>query len=194
MATVASVCVYCGSAGAVNDLYRDGASALGQALAQRGIRLVYGGGRVGLMGLVADGVMSGGGHVTGIIPQFLQDYEVGHHGVSDLQIVDTMHTRKQRMAAASDAFIVLPGGFGTLEEFFEVLTWKQLKLHDKPIIIADFGGYWGPLTALLDHMIAEKFARPEMKALYQVAGTVEEIFTALDAAPAPAIDPSTKWA
>lgn len=193
MAKIGSICVYCGSAGLVRDSYRDAATALGKALAAADIRLVYGGGRVGLMGLVADGAMTAGGHVTGIIPQFLQDYEVGHKGVTDLQVVDSMHTRKQRMADLSDGFIILPGGFGTLEEFFEVLTWKQLKLHDKPIVIADFDGYWKPLTGLLDHMIAEKFARPETRTLYQVAETVDGVLAALAAAPAPAVDPSTKW-
>jgi len=194
MARIGSVCVYCGSAGSVDERYRQGATDLGTELGKRQIGLVYGGGRVGLMGLVADAAMAAGGHVTGIIPQFLQDYEVGHHGVSELLVVDTMHTRKQAMADRSDAFIVLPGGFGTLEEFFEVLTWKQLRLHDKPIIIADIGGYWGPLVSLLDHMIAEKFARPEMTSLYTVAHSVEEIFEALAAAPAPTVDPATKWA
>ncbi len=193
MQTISSLCVYCGSSGTVRDSYRQFATDLGEEMARRGLKLVYGGGRVGLMGLVADGVMRLGGQAVGIIPEFLERYEVGHGGITELVIVDTMHTRKQKMAELSDAFIVLPGGFGTLEEFFEVLTWRQLKLHDKPIIIADVDGYWGKLTELLDHMIEEGFAKPQMRGLWTVARTLDDVFAKLHTAPAPVVEPAIKW-
>lgn len=198
MTSVTSVCVYCGSAGAVDPAYRDAAAGLGRLLAQAGINLVYGGGRVGLMGLVADAVMAGGAHVTGIIPEFLDKYEVGHTGLSELIVVDTMHTRKQQMMDRADAFIVLPGGFGTLEELFEVLTWKQLRLHDKPILILDLPGtdgrgFWEPLTGLLNHIIGQNFAKPETAALWQVITRLDDVLPALRAAPPPAVPVETKW-
>jgi uncharacterized protein (TIGR00730 family) len=198
MTSVKTVCVYCGSAGAVDPAFRDAATALGKLIADAGMDLVYGGGRVGLMGLVADGVMANGGRVTGIIPEFLDKYEVGHTGLSELIVVDTMHTRKKLMMDRADAFVVLPGGFGTLEELFEVLTWKQLRLHDKPILLLDLPGtdgrgFWQPLTALLGHLIAEKFAKPEMAALWQIVNSLDGVLPAFSAAPQPTVAVETKW-
>lgn len=198
MTSVKTVCVYCGSAGAVDPAFRDAATALGKLIADAGMDLVYGGGRVGLMGLVADGVMTNGGRVTGIIPEFLDKYEVGHTGLSELIVVDTMHTRKKLMMDRADAFVVLPGGFGTLEELFEVLTWKQLRLHDKPILLLDLPGtdgrgFWQPLTALLGHLIAEKFAKPEMAALWQIVNSLDGVLPAFSAAPQPTVAVETKW-
>ena len=149
MRDIKSVCVYCGSSSRVRQSYKDAAVELGLILAREGIRLVYGGGQVGIMGIIADTVLKNGGEVTGIIPHFLNESEVGKADVTELIAVDSMHVRKQIMAEKSDAFIVLPGGFGTLDEFFEILTWRQLKLHDKPIVIADVESYWAPLIGAM---------------------------------------------
>ena len=193
MENITSVCVYCGSSGAVDETFRDAAKAVGDALGKRGIRLIYGGGRVGLMGIAADAALAAGGEVVGIIPSHIQSLEIEHTGLTELHIVDDMHTRKRMMAEQSDGFVILPGGLGTLDETFEILTWKQLRLHDKPVVIADIGGYWGPLMGLIDHLIDAGFARPEHRNLYTVTDTVEGIFEALAAAPQPTIDPQLKW-
>src|ERR1700687_244226 len=148
MALVKRICVYCGSSGRVNEAYRAAATRLGMVLARAGIELIYGGGRVGLMGLVADAALAEGGRVTGIIPMHLHDREVGHTGLTELVVVDNMHNRKRRMFELADAFAVLPGGLGTLDETLEIITWKQLGLHDKPVVIVDVAGYWTPLIEL----------------------------------------------
>ena len=163
MKKIGRLCVYCGSSGAVEARYREAASELGARLAAAGIELVYGGGRVGLMGLLAEGALTAGGKVTGIIPRRLLDAEVAHLGVTELVVVDSMHDRKRLMAERADAFSVLPGGIGTLDELFEIVSWKQLELHDKPILLVDIGGYWAPLRALLDHIIVSGFARPQTR-------------------------------
>jgi uncharacterized protein (TIGR00730 family) len=181
------LCVYCGSSGAVDERYRRAAADLGAGLAERGIELVYGGGHVGLMGLVADAALAQGGRVTGIIPVLLRDRELAHTGLTDLVVVDNMHDRKRRMAELADAFAVLPGGIGTLDEAFEILSWKQLELHDKPIIVIDVAGYWRALEALLDHIVAEGFARPEARAMLHVVASVPALFAALLGEPAPRI-------
>jgi uncharacterized protein (TIGR00730 family) len=155
-----SLCVFCGSKSGSRPEYTAAARALGGLLAQRGIELVYGGGNVGLMGSIADAVLAGGGRVTGVIPQSLVDKEVAHHGVTDLRIVQTMHERKALMNDLSDGFVALPGGFGTLDEFFEVLTWAQLGFHTKPCALLNVAGYFDPLLAALDHMAAERFLKP----------------------------------
>jgi hypothetical protein len=193
MTEVRSICVYCGSAGRVDERYRDAATRLGRMIADRGIQLVYGGGRVGLMGLVADAVLAGGGRVVGIIPDHIQSLEVEHTGLSELVVVDSMHTRKRMMFDRSDAFVVLPGGLGTLDETFEILTWRQLVLHDKPIVIVDEGGYWQPLEAMIDHMIAAGFCQPGHKNLYRLVPSVEAVFDALALAPEPIVEPQSKW-
>jgi uncharacterized protein (TIGR00730 family) len=162
-------------------------------MAKAGIRLVYGGGRIGMMGRIADAVMEGGGEVTGIIPRFLEQVEVGHSGVTQLIVTENMHDRKQKMAEMSDAFLIMPGGLGTLEETFEILTWKQLGLHQKPVVIADIGGYWRHLTDLIDYMIDESYAKPENRALFQVIDSVDELLPALSAMPAFDSAVEAKW-
>jgi uncharacterized protein (TIGR00730 family) len=184
MAEVRSLCVYCGSSNAVAPKFLDAAFALGQLIGQAGIRLIYGGGRVGLMGRVADGTLSAGGQVIGIIPEHLHRREVAHAGVSDLRVVDSMHARKQLMAEESDAFAVLPGGYGTIDEMFEILTWRQLGLHDKPIVLIDLDGYWQPLERMVDHFAAEGFINPINRTLYQRVARIEEVLPALAATPA----------
>ena len=141
MADIASLCVYCGSRFGERPDYRETAVHLGQEIARQGIRLIYGGGHVGLMGAVADAVLEAGGHVVGVIPKHLQDWEVGHKGLTEMHVVDSMHSRKQLMFELSDGFVALPGGIGTLDETFEIMTWRQLRLHDKPLVILDQDGF-----------------------------------------------------
>lgn len=159
MRKIKRLCVYCGSASGIGETYREAARELGRRMAAAGIELVYGGGRIGLMGVIADAVLAGGGRVVGVIPARLRDAEVAHHGASELIVVETMHDRKRVMAEQSDAFAVLPGGVGTLDETFEIMTWRQLGLHDKPVYLVDVGGYWRPLLALFDHVVASGFSR-----------------------------------
>ena len=152
-----SICVYCGSNAGGNPSYAAKAEALGKRLAADKIALVYGGGNVGLMGIVADAVLANGGEVIGVIPQQLVDWEVAHRGVTRLEVVDSMHARKARMFELSDGFVALPGGFGTLDEMFEMLTWRQLGLGKKPCALLDVNGFWQPLMAMLDTMVRERF-------------------------------------
>jgi uncharacterized protein (TIGR00730 family) len=187
MAAVKRLCVYLGSSGKVDEAYRAAATRLGVIMGQAGVELIYGGGRVGLMGLLADAVLASGGRVTGIIPQHLHDKEVGHRNVSELIIVDNMHNRKRQMFEMADAFAVLPGGLGTLDETLEIITWKQLGLHDKPIVLVDVAGYWTPLLGLIDHIILSGFAGRGARNYYRVVSRVEDLLPALAAAPAPAI-------
>jgi len=179
MRDIKSVCVYCGSSSRVRQSYKDAAVAFGETLARENIRLVYGGGQVGIMGIIADAVLRNGGEVIGIIPHFLNEKEVGKADVTELIAVDSMHVRKQIMAERSDAFVVLPGGFGTLDEFFEILTWRQLTLHDKPIVIADIDGYWSPLIRAVDHIVAEGFAHQRNRDLFKVVPSIAEILPTL---------------
>jgi uncharacterized protein (TIGR00730 family) len=175
MATVTSICVFCGSSTGTNPLYSAAAETLGAAMAKAGLRLVYGGGSIGLMGAVARSVLEHGGQVTGIIPEFLLRREIMLDGVDDFHIVPDMHTRKRMMFEQSDAFVALPGGIGTLEELVEQMTWAQLGRHAKPIVLADIGGFWEPLTDLLSHMSAEAFIRPGHEVKYALASTAEDI-------------------
>jgi uncharacterized protein (TIGR00730 family) len=151
------VCVYCGSSNGANPVYAEAARQLGTALAGRGLELVYGGAHRGLMGILADAVLAHGGKVTGVIPQKLVELEIAHRGLTDLRIVPTLHERKAAMMELADAFIALPGGFGTLEEFFEVATWAQLGLHDKPFGLLNIAGYYEHLLTFIDHAVAERF-------------------------------------
>lgn len=183
MPNIKALCVYCGSSGSVAIPYREAASELGMRLAAARIEIVFGGGRVGLMGLLADAALAGGGRVTGIIPARLRDAELAHQGVSELLIVDSMHERKRLMAERADAFAVLPGGIGTLDETFEMLSWKQLGLHDKPICLVDIDGYWATLRTLLDHIVERSFAAPRTRDLLQVVPTVGALMAALAEAP-----------
>lgn len=184
MPNIRRLCVYCGSSGVVDRQFREAATELGARLAAAGIGLVYGGGRVGLMGLLADAVLAGGGEVIGIIPSRLRDAELAHPGATELVVVKSMHERKRLMAEKADAFAVLPGGIGTLDEMFEILSWKQLGLHDKPILLADVGGYWAPLRQLLDHIVATGFAREQTRGLLQVVPNVAGLMAALSKEPA----------
>ncbi len=193
MSDVTSLCVYCGSSSRVDEAYKTAARDLGGLVGARGWQLVYGGGRVGLMGIVAESALAAGGRVVGIIPEHIQKLEVEHTGLTELHVVDSMHTRKRMMVERSDAFVVLPGGLGTLDEAFEILTWKQLALHDKPVVIADIGGYWRPLLALMDHMIEAGFCRPANAGLYTVVSRIEDVPEALARAPVPRLPPETKW-
>jgi uncharacterized protein (TIGR00730 family) len=179
MQQIRSVCVYCGSAGAVDQRYRAAAEELGHSLAAAGIKLVFGGGRIGLMGIAADAALATGGQVIGVIPGALRDKELAHQGVGELVVVDTMHDRKRVMAERADAFAVLPGGIGTLDETFEILTWRQLGLHDKPIFLVDVAGYWQPLRALLDHVVAQCFATSLVPRLVEVVPSVSALMAAL---------------
>jgi uncharacterized protein (TIGR00730 family) len=179
MKKIKRLCVYCGSSGAVEPQFREAASELGAQLGAAGIELIYGGGRVGLMGLLADAALTAGGKVTGIIPERLLQAEVAHRGVTELIAVDSMHDRKRVMAEKADAFAVLPGGIGTLDELFETLSWKQLELHDKPILLVDIAGYWAPLRELLDHLVVSGFAREQTRGLLQVVPSVLALMAAL---------------
>ncbi len=162
---ITSICVFCGSSTGNRPAYASAAKELGALLAQRGIRLVYGGGNVGLMGVISDAALAAGGEVIGVIPRSLVDREVTHAGLTQLHVVRTMHERKQMMHDFSDAFVALPGGLGTLEEFFEVLTWGQLGMHAKPCGILDVDGYYEPLMALLDRAVADQFLLAENRAM-----------------------------
>jgi uncharacterized protein (TIGR00730 family) len=157
------ICIFCGSFSGVRREYADAAVATAEALVRRGLALVYGGGRVGLMGIIADEVLRLGGHAIGVIPYALREREVGHRGLSELHVVDTMHQRKAKMADLADGFIALPGGLGTIEEIFEIWTWAQLGMHRKPCGFLDVGGYYARLADFLDHAVREGFIRPEMR-------------------------------
>ena len=180
MRRIRSLCVYCGSREGTEPRHRRAAAALGTGLAARSISLVYGAGGIGLMNVVANGVIAGGGVTIGVIPRHLAALELKHGGLTETVLVDTMHERKQHMFERSDAFAVLPGGFGTLDELFEMLTWKMLGLHRKPIFLVNSAGYWDPLVGLIDRIIGEDFARPKTRQLLIVVPSVEALFEAID--------------
>jgi uncharacterized protein (TIGR00730 family) len=184
------VCVFCGSSSGARPEYAEVAAGFGRALAARGIELVYGGGCVGLMGVLADATLAAGGHVIGVIPQSLVDWEVAHTRLPDLRVVGSMHERKALMAELADAFVALPGGLGTLEELFEVWTWAQLGLHAKPCGLLDARAYFGQLRGFVDHAVAEGFLRPEHRAMLVVEQTPEALLDELAAYRPPVID---KW-
>lgn len=181
MEKIKSVCVYCGSSSTVAESYHKGAASLGVEFAKHDVRLVYGGGQVGLMGVIANSVMENNGKVTGFITQYLNEFEKGHTGISELYVVDSMHERKRLMFEHSDAFAILPGGFGTLDEIFEILTWRQLRLHSKPVVFVDINTYWSDLfDTFVNHMITEKFIRPEHRKFYTIVQNVEDVLPALE--------------
>ncbi len=188
--TIQRLCVYCGSSIGARPEYRDAASALGRLLAARNIELVYGGGHVGLMGAVADGALAAGGRVIGVIPRALMDRELGHTGIQDLRVVADMHERKTMMAGLADAFIALPGGWGTIEELTEMLTWLQLAIHAKPIGVLNVAGYFDPFLVFAERMIEERFVRVEHRHLFLVAS---EPGTLLDRLTQPMAAPIDKW-
>ena len=174
------ICVFCGSSAGSQSQYRACAEQLGAELNRRKIGLVYGGGNVGLMGAIADSVLEGGGEAIGVIPEHLTAREIGHKRLTKLHIVHSMHERKALMADLPDAFIALPGGFGTLEEFCEVLTWSQLGLHAKPCGIVNVLGYYTPLLAMLDHAVQERFLKPQNRALVLARDTPLELLKAFE--------------
>ncbi|MDQ7246280.1 LOG family protein [Dongia sedimenti] len=180
MTLIRSLCVYCGSARGRSPRYVAAARELGEAMAERRIRLVYGGARIGMMGEVADAVMKNGGQVIGVIPEHLQTSEVGHSGITELKVVESMHVRKKLMFDLSDGFAVLPGGYGTLDELFEIITWRMLKLHDKPVVVLNIDGYWNAFEALIDQLIAEGFARPDSRQFFSVVNSVGRMFDLLE--------------
>lgn len=170
-----SLCVFCGSSAGTDPRHRDAAGRLGRHLVAEGVRLVYGGGQLGLMGVLAETVMAGGGKVVGIIPEHLTRVEKAYDEITELHVVDSMHTRKNKMFAMADAFAVLPGGMGTMDETFEILTWKQLRLHAKPIILVNQQGYWQPWLELTNHIIGNGFAHPDTARLYSVVEDVDQV-------------------
>jgi uncharacterized protein (TIGR00730 family) len=174
-----NICVYCGSGPGTNPAFMQAASAFGQALAENDIGLVFGGGGRGLMGEVARATLGHGGHVVGIIPKFLFDAEHALEDVDELLVTQSMHERKLRMFERSDAFVALPGGIGTLEEFVEQMTWNQIGQHDKPLVLANVAGYWDPLIELFDHMLHHAFIRPGLDVRYHVIDNVRDVIPAL---------------
>jgi hypothetical protein len=184
---IQALCVYCGSASKVRESHLQAARDLGKLAAQAGVAIVYGGGRVGMMGAVAAGAMDAGGQVVGIIPQHLEALEAGNRDTAEYHVVDSMHARKQLMAERSDAFCALPGGFGTLDETFEIITWRQLKLHDKPVILVNIDGYWDPLLRLVDHQVAEGYLRGDPADLFLVVDRVEQVLETAARAPRPSL-------
>jgi uncharacterized protein (TIGR00730 family) len=173
------ICVFCGSAPGIDPVYAAAAGELGAELAARGIELVTGGGRVGLMGVVADAALAAGGGVTGVIPRSLQEREIGHTGLTDLRVVGSLHERKQLMHDLSDAFVALPGGFGTLDELAEAITWAQLGIHAKPIGLLDVGGYFEGLLTFVDRAVADGFVTPEHGSILTVARTPVDLIDRL---------------
>ena len=187
---VYAVCVYCGSSSGADDSFTAAAGSLGRLFASARIEVVYGGGGVGLMGKVADAALAAGGTVTGVIPRGLFAREVGHVGLSTLHEVGSMHERKQMMYDLADAFVALPGGLGTLEELAEITTWAQLGMHRKPIVLVNIAGFWDPLLAQLDRMVAAAFLKPENRALITAVDAVDDVLPAIERYAAPVVK---KW-
>ena len=181
MPTLRNVCVFCGSSPGAREAYAAAARHVGRVLTGRDIGVVYGGGNVGLMGELADAAMAAGGTVIGVIPEHLERREVAHRGVTELRVVDSMHTRKALFEALSDGFIALPGGLGTYEELFEILTWGQLGLHQKPVGLLDVDGFYAPLRAFLDHAMEERFVRPEHRSMLLIDTDAEALLDRMTA-------------
>jgi uncharacterized protein (TIGR00730 family) len=183
MTSITSLCVYCGSSSHGRASHHTAARRMGEILVEAGIRLIYGGGSVGIMGMLADAVAHGGGEVIGVIPKFLDQLEGRRRDYTELIVTDSMHSRKQRMAELADGFVILPGGLGTLDELFEILTWKQLHLHDKPIVVVNVEGYWTHLNSLLASIVRENYARPEHRDLLRIVETVDDVLPILKKIP-----------
>jgi uncharacterized protein (TIGR00730 family) len=188
--TLESLCVFCGSKLGSRPAYAAAARDVGGRLAARDIELVYGGGDIGLMGLAADAALAAGGRVIGVIPEFMIDFEVAHHDLTELVVVDSMHERKAEMARRADGFIALPGGWGTLEELFEVTTWAQLRLHAKPVGVLDVDQFFAKLVDFVDHAVDEGFIRPVHRELLHVDDDLDRLLDRMAAAPA---GTGTKW-
>lgn len=185
-----SIVVFCGSGEGYNECYREAAYELGQTLAARNVRIIYGGAKVGLMGALADGTLNNGGQIIGVIPDFLQTKEVAHDGLTELITVNTMHERKLKMYELCDGIIAMPGGWGTLEELFEMLTWSQLGLHTKPVGLLNVNGYYDALTAFCDNMVLEGFLNESVKATLLSSGSITDLLEQMDNYAAPE---ATKW-
>jgi uncharacterized protein (TIGR00730 family) len=188
MVKAKNVCVYCGSSTRVDQVYQEAALRLGEILARANMGVVYGGGKLGLMGLIADSTIAHGGQVVGFIPKLLTKYEGAHPNLTEIHIVDTMHTRKRLMSERADAFVILPGGFGTLDELFEILTWRQLQMHDKPIIVVNINHYWDPLKSLIHNVVEEKFATPAHAQFVHFVNSVDEVLNVLISSPEPGVE------
>ncbi|MEO1448263.1 MAG: TIGR00730 family Rossman fold protein [Bacteroidota bacterium] len=184
------ICVFCGSSSGQDPVYRSAAQEMGRALVKAGIGMVYGAGNVGLMGVIADEMLTHKAEVIGVIPDFLMKKEVGHTGISELIVVDTMHQRKALMAEKSDGFISMPGGYGTLDETFEIMTWAQLGLHQCPVGLLNVKGYYDPMLRMLDHMVEEGFLRAENRAMLLADSDPEQLLAKMDAYQAPDVE---KW-
>ena len=182
------ICVFCGSSPGRHASYAAAARATGERLARLEIEVVYGGSNIGLMGLVADAALAAGGRVTGVIPDFFAGREVAHRGLSELVLTGSMHERKARMAALADAFLALPGGFGTFDEMFEILTWAQLRLHAKPCGLLNVNGFYDPLLGMLDHATAEGFLRPEHRELVLAGSDLDPLLERMATAPPLSLD------
>jgi uncharacterized protein (TIGR00730 family) len=182
------LCVFCGSRHGANPAFADAAAELGRTLAEQGVELVYGGGNVGLMGVVSDACLAAGGEVTGVIPKALLDWEVGHQGLTRLEVVDSMHTRKARMAELSDGFIALPGGLGTFEELFEVLTWAQLGFHHKPIALLNVADYYAPMRQMMNASVSEGFMKPQNAERLLIESSIPALLQAMADYVAPRTD------
>jgi uncharacterized protein (TIGR00730 family) len=176
---IQNIAVFCASASGTNPIYREAAEHLGRVLAEKSLGLIYGGAKVGLMCAVAESSLAAGGRVVGVIPEVLVDLEVAHHGVTELHVTDTMHTRKALMGEKADAFLILPGGFGTFEEMFEVLAWQTLKLHHKPIMLLNINGFYDQLLAFLDYCVTEGMLKQKNREILLVANTVDEAIATL---------------
>jgi hypothetical protein len=192
MEPIASVCVYCGARFGDDPAYKAAAETLGRELAARGLELVFGGGNIGLMGAVSNAARTAGGKVTGIIPRDLERREIGGDSKNRLVIVDNMHERKMMMARLADAFVVLPGGLGTLDETFEIVTWRQLGFHDKPIVIADIGGYWTLMRSTIEAIVTHGFADPVEGVLMEWVEDIPGVFAALERADPPSTPLDTR--
>ena len=186
-ATLHSLCVFCGSSIGGRDDYARAARDLGRLLVERSIRLIYGGGNIGLMGVLADEVLSHGGHVVGVIPRHLVERELAHAGVSQMHVVGSMHERKAMMASLSDAFVAMPGGFGTYEEFFEAVTWTQLGVHSKPCGLLNVEGFYDPIVSFIDRAVSEQFVKPEYRAAILVDNDPERLVGKLDSVVLPEV-------
>jgi uncharacterized protein (TIGR00730 family) len=182
MHKISSVAVFCGSRLGFDPAFANAARELGRGLASAGIRLIYGGGKNGMMGVLADAVLDAGGTVTGVIPDFLTKWEVAHPGVTEMIVTSSMHDRKRRMAEEADAFVTLPGGLGTLDETVEIVTWRQLRLHDKPIYVCDIGGSAAPFVSAVEGIIAQGFAGPEARGYFTVVAGVSALLDILGGA------------
>lgn len=185
MPGIYSIAVFCGSRPGSDPAYAAAARDLGTGLARLGIRLVYGGGKNGLMGVLADAILDGGGTVLGVIPEFLTKWEVAHPGLTEMAITDNMHSRKRRMAEEADAFVMLPGGIGTLDETIEIIAWRQLRLHEKPVFVCNVGGSAAPFAAMIEAAVAQGFASPETLGFYTVTDGIPALLAHLSAASNP---------